>query len=152
RSSTSSTLPAGRLPRPDAGQGTPAIARESRRGLPPDHAARQERDQLIRPDVQAALATVARRGANRDIRRRWAGSVPGVKRDFFWLRDWRVLALAGGCLVAGFLAGLLIFGSPWHLPPNFGDIPTWLLVVLGAIGGWAALRQLRILQEQVRDE
>jgi hypothetical protein len=77
-----------------------------------------------------------------------------VKRgpDLSWLKDWRVLALAGGCLIAGFLIGLLTFGAPWHLPPNWGDIPTWLLVIFGAIGGWAALNQLRILQQQFAGE
>lgn len=49
-----------------------------------------------------------------------------------------MLTLAGGCLFAGFLIGLLIFGAPWHLPPAWGDIPAWFLVVLTAIGGGAA--------------
>jgi len=69
------------------------------------------------------------------------------KRWLIWFKDWRT----GAGLVVGFLLGLLIFGAPWRLPPNWGDIPTWLLVVLGAVGGWAALGQLRALQKQVAD-
>ena len=59
------------------------------------------------------------------------------------------MALAGGCLVAGFLAGMVVFGAPWHLRPAWGDTPTWLLVLLAAIGGWVGLYQLRLLREQV---
>jgi hypothetical protein len=35
--------------------------------------------------------------------------------DFSWPKDWRAGAIGGG--IAGFLAGMLTFGSPWHLPP-----------------------------------
>ena len=48
------------------------------------------------------------------------------KQDLSWLKNWRVLTLWGGGIVAGFLLGMLIFGSPWHLPPAWGDIPTWI--------------------------
>jgi hypothetical protein len=41
-------------------------------------------------------------------------------------KDGRIIALCIGCLFVGFLAGLFIFGSPWHLPPAWGDIPTWI--------------------------
>jgi NADH:ubiquinone oxidoreductase subunit 5 (subunit L)/multisubunit Na+/H+ antiporter MnhA subunit len=51
------------------------------------------------------------------------------KQDLSWLRDGRVLTLCGGTLFAGFLLGMLIFGSPWHLPPAWGDIPTWITAV-----------------------
>jgi hypothetical protein len=52
------------------------------------------------------------------------------KRDFSWLKkNWRVLTLCGGCVFAGFLVGMLIFGSPWHLPPAWGDIPTWIIAI-----------------------
>jgi hypothetical protein len=71
-----------------------------------------------------------------------------VKRVLSLLWDWRV---AVG-LAAGFLIGLLVFYEPWHLRPAYGDLATWLLVVVGAVGGFAALRQLRVLQRQVRDE
>ena len=83
-----------------------------------------------------------------------ACSVPRVKskRDVSWLKDRRVIAVSGGCVIAGFLVGMLIFGSPWHLPPAWGDIPTWFLVVLAAVGGWVALSQLRTLQQQIADE
>ncbi len=68
------------------------------------------------------------------------------------LRDWRVRGLVGAALVAGFLVGLLVFGKPWHLPPDWGDIPTWLLVAGAAVAGWAGLDQLRILRGQIADE
>ena len=49
------------------------------------------------------------------------------KRVLSWLkRNWLTLILCGGCASAGFLLGLLIFGKPWHLPPAWGDIPTWI--------------------------
>ena len=52
------------------------------------------------------------------------------KRDFSWLKkNWLVLILCGGCLFAGFLVGLLTVGSPWHLPPTWGDIPTWITAI-----------------------
>jgi hypothetical protein len=51
------------------------------------------------------------------------------KRDFSWLKNWRVLTLSSGCLLAGFLAGMLIFGSQWHLPAAWGDIPTWISAI-----------------------
>ena len=54
------------------------------------------------------------------------------QRDFSWLKNWRVLAPCGGCLFAGFLLGMLIFGSPWHLPPAWGDIPTWITAIATA--------------------
>jgi hypothetical protein len=55
------------------------------------------------------------------------------KRDFSWLKDGRVLIVCGVCLFAGFALGLLIFGSPWHLPPAWGDIPTWI-TALATVG------------------
>jgi hypothetical protein len=44
---------------------------------------------------------------------------------------WRPGTVAFGllCVLAGFLIGLLLFGSPWHLPPAWGDIPTWLTAI-----------------------
>jgi hypothetical protein len=68
--------------------------------------------------------------------------------DVSLLKDRRVIGLSAGCLIAGFLAGMLIFGSPWHLPPNWGDIPSWLLVLLAAVGGWFTLSQLSIQRQQ----
>ena len=68
------------------------------------------------------------------------------------LIDWRVRGLIGAALVAGFLIGLLVFGAPWRLPPDWGDIPTWLLVAAAAVAGWAGLDQLRILRGQIADE
>lgn len=54
------------------------------------------------------------------------------KQDLSWLRNWRVLTVCGGCIFAGFLLGMLIFGSPWHLPPAWGDIPTWITALATA--------------------
>ena len=65
-----------------------------------------------------------------------------------WLWDWR--AAVG--LVAGFLIGMLIFGAPWHLQGAWGDVPTWLLVVVGAAAAWAGLSQLRTIRQQMGDE
>jgi hypothetical protein len=72
------------------------------------------------------------------------------RKKLGWLKDWRAAGAAG--VVAGFVIGLLLFYEPWHLRPAYGDLATWLLVVLGAIGGFAALRQLGILQKQVSEE
>lgn len=55
-------------------------------------------------------------------------------------------------MAAGFLIGLLFFGAPWRLPPAWGDIPTWFLVVLAAVAAWAGLSQLRAIQQQMADE
>ena len=77
----------------------------------------------------------------------WKAFLTWLKGCRTWLIDWRT----GAGLFVGFLLGLLIFGWPWHLPPAWGDIPTWLLVVLGAVAGWAALGQLRALQKQLAD-
>jgi hypothetical protein len=74
------------------------------------------------------------------------------QRDRSWLKDRRVILLGIGCALAGFLLGLLIFGEPWHLPPAWGDIPTWLLVVVAAIAGWIALSQLRQQQEVIEED
>lgn len=70
--------------------------------------------------------------------------------SFAWLKDRWAGWVVG--TIAGFVAGLLLFYAPWHLRPAYGDLATWLLVVVGAIGGFAALRQLGILQRQVGDE
>jgi hypothetical protein len=67
-------------------------------------------------------------------------------RDVALLKDRRVIASAAIGLIAGFLIAALIFGKPWHLPPNWGDIPTWLAVVVATAGGWIALLQLRAQQ------
>lgn len=61
-------------------------------------------------------------------------------------------AVAGGCLVGGFLAGMVVFGSPWHLPPAWGDVPTWLLTVLGVVAGATGLYQFRVFVRQSAEE
>jgi hypothetical protein len=80
-----------------------------------------------------------------------AGSVRRVssQRDLSWIKDWRVIVFGVGCALAGFLIALLIFGDPWHLPPDWGDIPTWLAVIVASVGGWIALSHLRQQQEVI---
>jgi hypothetical protein len=56
------------------------------------------------------------------------------------------------CAGAGFLIGVVVLSESWHLSPNWGDAPTWVLVGLGALGGWATLRQLRLFQEQFKED
>jgi hypothetical protein len=68
------------------------------------------------------------------------------------LKDWRVRGLISGAVLVGFLIGLLVFGAPWHLPPAWGDIPTWLLAVGAAAAAGVALLQLRILREQMAED
>jgi hypothetical protein len=72
--------------------------------------------------------------------------------DRSWFKDRRVILFGIGCALAGFLVGLLIFGKPFHLPPAWGDIPTWLLVLVAAIAGWIALSQLRQQQEVIEED
>jgi hypothetical protein len=74
------------------------------------------------------------------------------ERDRARRNDPRVIAMAAVCLIAGFLAATLIFEKPWHLPPNWGDIPTWLAVVIAAVGGWIALSQLRSQQDVLKQD
>jgi hypothetical protein len=71
---------------------------------------------------------------------------------FSWLKDLRVRGAIVAGVLAGFILGLLIFGEPWHLSPNFGDVPTWMLTILAAIAGWVGLDQLRILREQIAED
>lgn len=61
--------------------------------------------------------------------------------DLSWLKDWRVAGIIG--LLTGFLIGLLAFGQPWHLQPDWGDLPTWLLFGVGLVGGVIGLLQFR---------
>jgi hypothetical protein len=72
------------------------------------------------------------------------------RKNLAWMKDWRAAGAAG--VIVGFVIGLLLFYAPWHMRPAYGDLATWLLVVLGAVGGFAALRQLGILQKQIKDE
>jgi hypothetical protein len=77
------------------------------------------------------------------------------KRDLSWLKDWRALILYGGCIFAGFLMGMLIFGSPWHLPPAWGDIPTWVTAIatVGLLTGAivTAIYAIKAFREQSRE-
>jgi len=74
------------------------------------------------------------------------------KHRFSWLRDWRIILLAICCAVAGFMAAAVLFGAPWHLPPAWGDIPTWLAFIAAAVAGSVALTQLSHQQRQLREE
>jgi hypothetical protein len=47
---------------------------------------------------------------------------------------------------------MLVFGQPWHLPPDWGDVPTWLAALFAGIAGVVALRQLGMLRQQMADE
>jgi hypothetical protein len=67
-------------------------------------------------------------------------------------KDWRVRAVAAAGVVAGFLIGLVIFGAPWHLPPAWGDIPTWFLAAGAFAAAWIALLQLRDLRKQIGED
>jgi hypothetical protein len=62
------------------------------------------------------------------------------------------IAIAIGCLLAGFLIGVLVFVEPWQLNPDLGDLATWLLVPLAAIAGWVGFDQLRLLRDQLEGE
>jgi hypothetical protein len=73
-----------------------------------------------------------------------------VKPDYAWLRNNRVITLAAVCAVAGFLIGMLIFGEPWHLPPAWGDIPTWIAAVAAIGAGFIAYRVYWISAEDRR--
>lgn len=71
------------------------------------------------------------------------------QRDSSWIKDWRVVVFGVGCAIAGFLVALLISGNLRHLRPNWGDIPTWLAVIVASVGGWIALSQLRQQQNVI---
>jgi Sec-independent protein translocase protein TatA len=75
------------------------------------------------------------------------------KRDVSWLTNWRVLTVCSTCLFTGFLVGMLIFGSPWHLPPAWGDIPTWITATatVGLLAGAivTAIYAIRAFRDQV---
>jgi hypothetical protein len=74
------------------------------------------------------------------------------RRTLAWLRNWRTLAgLVTGSL-PGFMVGVLAFLTPWHLKPDLGDVPTWLLTFLGLMAGVVGLAQLGMLQDQGKEE
>jgi hypothetical protein len=68
--------------------------------------------------------------------------------DPAWLRPGFAIAVLIVGAVAGFVAGLLAFGEPWHLQPNWGDVPTWVLAALALSAGIATFIQLNILRRQ----
>lgn len=86
---------------------------------------------------------------------------PGKRSDPPLLKDWRVVVFSSCCALGGFLVALLIFGSPWHLPPAWGDIPTWLTAVgtilVAVVAIWIAFwtdkqAAARIAEERARGD
>jgi hypothetical protein len=73
-----------------------------------------------------------------------------VKPDFAWLKENRIIALAVVCGVVGFLAAMLIFGKPWHLPPAWGDLPTWIAAIAAIGAGIIAYQLYRISEDDRR--
>ena len=69
-----------------------------------------------------------------------------------WLKDGRVIAAAVIAFVAGFVLALVIFGKPWHLEPDWGDLPTWILAGLALAAGAVGFIQLDILRRQFQAE
>ena len=67
-------------------------------------------------------------------------------------KDWRVRGVAITAAAIGFLIGLVVFGTPWRLPPAWGDIPTWLLAVGAGATAWIALQQLSDLRTEIAKE
>ena len=63
------------------------------------------------------------------------------------LRFWGVAIVA---LLVGILTGTAVVRKVWNLPPNWGDIPTWLAVVAATAAGWIALSQLRSQQKALQ--
>jgi uncharacterized membrane-anchored protein YhcB (DUF1043 family) len=75
-----------------------------------------------------------------------------VKRTVIRLfGNYRWLAAVTG-LAAGVLVGLVIFREIWHLQPNLGDLPTWLLLVIGLVGGVIGLLQFRTFVKDHSEE
>lgn len=75
------------------------------------------------------------------------------------LRDLRVWSLVGAGVGVGFVIGLLIFGKPWHLPPAWGDIPTWIsaiatvgLLIGAIITAQYAIKAFRAQSKEVGDQ
>jgi hypothetical protein len=69
-----------------------------------------------------------------------------------WFRERRVIAFGVGCALGGFLLALLIFGEPWHLPPAWGDLPTWLTALVGGVAAYFVLGQLQQQAKVIKDE
>jgi len=64
----------------------------------------------------------------------------------------RVWVAAGAALVTGILIGTAVVRKVWNLPPNWGDIPTWLAVAGAVATAGIALQQLNDLRGQVAEE
>ena len=68
------------------------------------------------------------------------------------LKDGRVQGLIAVAAVIGFLVGMALDGKLWNRQAVWGDVPTWLLVVLAGAAGWIGFAQLRILRNQIAEE
>jgi hypothetical protein len=69
-----------------------------------------------------------------------------------WIREPKIIGLCAACLAVGFLAAAVLFEKPWRLPPDWGDIPTWLAVVAATVAGWAAISQLADQRGEIHEE
>jgi hypothetical protein len=85
-----------------------------------------------------------------------AGSSAAAHRRGMWWLGIAAFGLPG--VLVGFAVGLVIFGSPLHLPPAWGDIPTWLtaaftalLAVFAIVTAWYAREAFRQQSVEVRD-
>ena len=80
---------------------------------------------------------------------------PGTERKACLIRNGRVQGLVGLGVAAGFAIGLLVSGMPWHLPPAWGDIPTWISAVatIGLLVGAiiTARYAIKAFREQARE-
>jgi hypothetical protein len=58
-------------------------------------------------------------------------------------------------LLVGFAIGLLVSGKPWHLPPSWGDIPTWIsaIATIGLLIGAVVTARyaIRAFHEQAKE-
>jgi hypothetical protein len=86
-------------------------------------------------------------------------SGPDNERKASLIRNGRVQGLTGLGVAAGFAIGLLISGKPWHLPPAWGDIPTWIsaiatigLLADAIITARYAIKAFRAQSEQLTDQ
>jgi hypothetical protein len=70
-------------------------------------------------------------------------------------RVWGLIAVSA---VVGFVVGMAVAGKVWHLPPDWGDVPTWLLTAGAAVTAWYAVRafseqhrEVTAIEQQVKD-
>jgi hypothetical protein len=66
------------------------------------------------------------------------------------LKNRGVWILVGVSVVIGILIGMALDDKLWDRKAAWGDLPTWLAVAVGVVGGLIALGQLRSQQEVTR--